>query len=97
MPTYVTLVNWTEHGIKNVKETVDRTEQVGSLAQQLGGQLTTVYWTQGPYDIIGIFEFPNDETFAAFALAVGSRGAVRTESLRAYSREEMQRILQKLP
>jgi uncharacterized protein with GYD domain len=97
MPTYITLVNWTEQGITNVKETLDRDAQVGSLAQQLGGQLTTTYWTQGPYDLIVVFEFPDDETFAAFALALGSRGAVRTESLRAYSREEMQRILQKLP
>ena len=78
MATYVTLVNWTDQGIKSVKETADRTDQVSSLAQQLGGQLTTVYWTQGSYDLIGIFEFPDDETFAAFALAIGSRGNIRT-------------------
>ncbi len=97
MPTYITLVKWTDQGIKNVKGTADRTDQVQNLAQQFGGQLTTVYWTQGAYDLIGIFEFPDEESFTACALAVGASGNVRTESLRAYSREEIQRILQKLP
>ncbi len=59
--------------------------------------MTTLYWTQGSYDLISITEFPDDESASAFALTVGAGGAVRTESLRAYSAEEMQRILQKLP
>ncbi len=97
MPTYVSLIKWTEQGIKNVKETLDRTEQARSLAQQLGGQLTTTYWTQGAYDLIAFGEFPDEESFTAFVLTVASRGAVRTESLRAYTAEDMQRILQKMP
>ncbi len=97
MPKYVTLVKWTEQRASNVKDTVTRTEQVQDLAQQMGGQMETVLWTQGAYDLVGIFDFPDDESFAAFSLSVGCRRAVRTESLRGFTKEEMQRVLQKLP
>ena len=54
-------------------------------------------WTQGAYDLVGIFEFPDDESYTAFALTIGMRGSTRTETMRAFNAEEMQRILQKLP
>ncbi len=97
MAKYVTLVRWTEQGATTVKETVSRAEQVQGLAQQMGGQMDTLLWTQGAYDLIGIFDFPDEESFAAFALSAGSRGTVRTESLRGFTREEIQRVLQKMP
>lgn len=97
MARYVALIKWTEQAIQNVKETVDRAEQVQGLAQQMGGGIDTLLWTQGRYDLVGILDFPDDESFAAFALSVGSRGAVRTESLRAFTAEEMARVLQKMP
>jgi uncharacterized protein with GYD domain len=97
MASFVVLVQWTERGIQDARETLERARQVGALAEQMGGRLTTLLWTQGAYDLVGIAEFPDDETFAAFALAVGMRGATRTESLRAFTAEEMGRILEKLP
>lgn len=96
MPQYVTLVNWTDQGIRDVKQTVQRAEQVREMVRQLGGDMHTLYWTQGRYDLIAITEAPDDETVAAISLRIGATGNVRTEVLRAFGAEEMGGILAKL-
>ncbi len=96
MPRYVALVTWTEQGIKDVKETTQRAEQVRQMIEQMGGRMDTFFWTQGRYDFVAIAEAPDEETMAAIMLRVGSQGAVRTETLRAFDAEEMGRILQRL-
>ena len=95
MPTYVVLLNFTDQGIRTVKETIQRADGAAERAQQYGGSLQ-VYWTVGPYDLVGILEAPDDESATAFLLEVGIRGAVRTTTLRAYDREEMLGILERL-
>ncbi len=97
MPTYVSLIKWTDQGIRGVKETTARAEQASAAAQQAGGRFSAVYWTQGAYDIVVVSEFPDEEAAQAFLLATGMQGNIRTETLRAFSAEEMQRILQKVP
>ena len=97
MPTYVVLINWTEAGIRNVRDTVDRAEQARQGIERMGGRLTTLLWTQGRYDLVGVVEAPDDESVSAFALASAMQGSVRTETLRAYSAEEMRGILQRIP
>jgi len=96
MPRYVVLVNWTEQGIRNVKETLERTDSGGDLAEKHGLTLEQAYWTVGPYDMITIFEAPDDEALSAHLLEIGSLGNVRTTTLRAYSEEEMAGILRRL-
>jgi uncharacterized protein with GYD domain len=96
MPSYVVLVNWTDQGIRNVKGTLERTDDVARLAEKHGGRLVQTYWTVGPYDLVGIAEAPDDESATAFALELGSAGNVRTTTMRAYGREEMSRVLQRL-
>ena len=96
MPRYVVLVNWTEQGIRNVKETLQRTDSGSDLAEKHGLKLEQAYWTVGPYDMLTIFEAPNDEALSAHLLEIGSLGNVRTTTLRAYSEEEMSEILQRL-
>ena len=96
MPRYVVLVNWTEQGIRNVKETLQRTDSGGDLAEKHGLKLEQAYWTVGPYDMLTIFEAPNDEALSAHLLEIGSLGNVRTTTLRAYSEEKMSEILQRL-
>ena len=96
MPRYVVLVKWTEQGIRNVKETLQRTDSGGDLAEKHGLKLEQAYWTVGPYDMLTIFEAPNDEALSAHLLEIGSLGNVRTTTLRAYSEEEMSEILQRL-
>jgi uncharacterized protein with GYD domain len=95
MPTYVSLVNWTDQGIRDVKETLQRADRTAELAQKYGCSLQ-LYWTVGAYDIVSILEAPDEESATAYFLEVGSRGAVRTTTLRAYDREEMSSILGRL-
>ncbi len=97
MPTYVALMNWTEQGIRNVKDTVNRRQASGQALEQMGVRITATYWTQGAYDLVAICEAPDDETASAALLGLGMQGNLRTQTLRAYSAEEMQAILQKLP
>ena len=97
MPTYVHLVNWTEQGIRNFRETVDRGEAVQQMSSQLGGQLRDIYWTVGPYDLVVISEAPDDETATAFLLALGSQGNVRTTTLRGFNADEMRGIIERVP
>jgi len=93
MPTYISLVNWTEQGLRELKESPARADATANLAESFGGKLVQLYWTVGPYDIVGIFEAPDDETAAAMQLTIGSRGAVRTTTLRAFQRDEIDRII----
>ena len=96
MPTYVALVNWTDQGIRNVRETLDRAQKTEELAQKHGASMSQLYWTVGPHDIVAVLEAPDDESATAFLLELGSSGNVRTTTLRAYDREEMSGIIERL-
>ena len=96
MPTYVSLLRWTEQGIRNAKDTVNRRQEAEQRVQQAGGSIVATYWTQGSYDIVVISDFPDEDTAMAFLLGLGMQGNVRSETLCAFSAEDMQRILQKL-
>jgi uncharacterized protein with GYD domain len=96
MPTYISLLNFTDQGIRTVRETIQRAAGAAELAQQNYGCSLQTYWTVGPYDVVYILEAPDDESATAFLLDVGSRGVVRTATLRAYDREEMSGIIQRL-
>jgi uncharacterized protein with GYD domain len=96
MPTYIALMDWTEQGIKAVKETVQRRDQADALAEKHGARIEQVYWTVGPYDLVSILEAPDDESATAMLLELGSAGNLRTTTLRAYDREEMSGIIQRL-
>jgi uncharacterized protein with GYD domain len=95
MPTYISLINWTDQGIQALKESPARADATAELAASLGGKLVRLYWTVGPYDLVGILEAPDEETATAMQLTVGSRGAVRTTTLRAFDREEIEKIIAK--
>lgn len=96
MPTYISLVKWTDQGAKNVKETLKRAEQSMAAAEKMGGRITQMMWTTGTYDLVSISEWRDEESAQAFALMLASQGAVRTETLRAFNKDEMQHILSKL-
>jgi uncharacterized protein with GYD domain len=97
MPSYVVLYKWTDQGIREVKDTVTRAEQARRAVEQMGAKVEALYWTQGAYDLVAIATWPDEEMAMAFLLAQGRQGNVRTETLRAFSAEEMQRILAKMP
>jgi uncharacterized protein with GYD domain len=95
MPTYVSLLNWTDQGVRNVKDTLQRADIAAELAQKHGGSLQ-LYWTVGAYDIVAIVEAPDDESATAFLLEAGTFGNIRSTTLRAHDREEMSSILGRL-
>jgi uncharacterized protein with GYD domain len=96
MPTYISLLNFTDEGIRTVRETIERADRAGELAQRHGGRIERFYWTVGSYDAVAILEAPDDETATAFLLEAGSWGNVRTSTLRAYERDQMSGIIQRL-
>ena len=93
MPTYVSLVHWTEQGIKNYKDTMRRLEDFTRLAESMGGRVRESLYTVGEYDIVIVTEFPDDETATAGLLQVGSLGNVRTNTMRAFTADEMGGII----
>jgi uncharacterized protein with GYD domain len=96
MSTYVVLMNWTDQGIKTVKETVQRRDRADAQAERHGASIKQVYWTVGPYDLVVILEAPDDESATAMLLELSSAGNLRTTTLRAYDHDQMQGILQRL-
>ncbi len=94
MPTYLTLWNWTESGIKDFRQTTARVEQVKADFGKLGVTLD-VRWTVGAYDGMAIVEAPDEESATAALLRLGSAGSVRTTTMRAFDADEMARILEK--
>ena len=96
MPTYVALMNWTDQGVRTVGDTVNRREQADALAEKHGAKIEQVYWTVGPVDLVTILQAPDDESVTAVLLELGTGGNLRTTTLRAYDRDEMSGILQRL-
>jgi uncharacterized protein with GYD domain len=97
MPTYVTLLRYTEQGIKNIKESPSRLEKAKQAFKAFGGELKSFHLVQGRYDAVVIGELPNDDAVAKFALSTGAQGNVRTETLRAFTEEEFRKIVSGLP
>ena len=95
MATFVSLINWTEQGIKNFRDSPKRADAFREVVEKNGGRVISIYWTLGEYDIIAVTETPDDETFTAIALTLGSLGNVRTASLRAFDQAELKGIIEK--
>src|ERR1041384_1921898 len=96
MATYVGLIQFADQGIRNIKDTVKRGDAAMAEAQKMGMKIVEEYWTMGAYDGVVIIEAPDDETMSAFILKVGSLGNVQGQTLRAFRRNEMERILAKI-
>lgn len=97
MPSYITLVNFTDQGIRNVKDTTKRAKAFQTLGGKTGIELKGIYWTMGRYDVVVVTEAPDDETISRAMLSLGSIGNVRTETLRAFSAKEMDKLVKGLP
>ena len=97
MPTYITLFNLTEQGIKNIKDAPKRIEEGIKAAEAIGGKLIGFYSVMGEYDYVSIGEAPSDEAYMTFLLGIGAQGNARTTTLKAFTREEFAEMLKKLP
>ena len=95
MPTYVNLIRFTDQGIRNYRDTVARAEDYWAAIEKAGGRVLHEVWTLGEYDIVVLFEAPDDETATSLALQVSSAGNVRTTTMRGFEAEEMRGIVER--
>jgi uncharacterized protein with GYD domain len=97
MPTFITTIQFTERGIKDVRDTCKRAEAFKTSAKKLGIKVSGVYWTLGAFDGALICEAPDEETVTAALLDIGTLGNVRTRTVRAFDATEMQKVLSLMP
>jgi uncharacterized protein with GYD domain len=95
MPNYITLGNWTEQGIKNVKESPKRADAVSALANKLGAKMQ-IFYTMGRYDIVALTEAPNDDVAMQLLLEIGKLGNVKTQTLKAWTTSEATKVISKI-
>ena len=96
MVRFITLLRFTEQGAKNIKDTSKRADAVKELAKKFGVTMKDVYWTMGACDVVVIFDAPDDAAMTALSMSVASAGNVRTQTMRAFSREELNGVIGKL-
>ena len=96
MATYVVLCNFTEQGLRAVKNTVSRADAAKEAASKFGVNMREVFWTQGQYDIVTLLEANDEQSAAAFGLALAGQGNVKMQTLRAFTRDEMSQIVKKV-
>jgi uncharacterized protein with GYD domain len=97
MPTYVTLMRFTDQGIRTIKESPARLEAAKKVFQSAGAELKSFYLALGNYDAIAIVEGPNDEVAARLALAIGAQGNLRTDTMRVFNESEYRKLVSGLP
>lgn len=95
MATYIALVDYTEQGIRNIKDSPRRADALASKAEETGNRIKEIYWTVGDHDGVVIFEAADDISASALMLSLAQGGNVRTRTLRAFGRSEMEQILSK--
>jgi uncharacterized protein with GYD domain len=93
MPTYVSLINWTDQGIKNFKDTTHRAQDFSNSVDKTGGHVRELVWTVGECDMVCIVDFPDDESLTASMLQVGALGNIRTRTMRAFDARQMQGVI----
>jgi uncharacterized protein with GYD domain len=96
MPTYISLTNWTDQGIRNIKDGPKRLDAAKQMIKDAGGELKGFYMTLGAYDLVTIVEAPNDEVVAKMLLTIGALGNIRTTTLRAFTEAETRTIIASL-
>jgi uncharacterized protein with GYD domain len=97
MPTFIMMLNWTEQGIRAVKDASKRSQAARELAKKMGVEIKHVYMTTGDHDLLAILETANGDNVAKFALAISALGNVRTRTVRAWSESEYMKLVSELP
>ena len=97
MATYISLVNYTDQGIRNIKDSPKRLDAAKKMLKDMGGELKQFYLTMGSHDIVTVVEAPSDETVAKFVLMLAAGGNVRTMTLKAFTEAEYRKLISTLP
>ena len=96
MATFIWVGNFTEQGMRTIKDTTKRSEAARELAKKHGVTIKDMYWTVGMYDLVAIFEAADAEAVSAFGLTIGQSGNLTGQTLRAFSKDEMNKVLAKV-
>lgn len=96
MPTYLIQSQWTDQGIRNVKESAKRLDIGKKKLKEMGGEIKAVYLTTGAYDMLAVAEVPSDAAMAAYVLWLGSQGNLRTQTVKAFTEDEYRSIVGQL-
>lgn len=94
MGTFIALLDYTDAGIRNIKDSPHRADKFNEIAERAGARVVGQYWTLGSHDGVLILEAPNDEVAASLLLALGAEGNVRTTTLRAYEWGQAQDLIE---
>lgn len=97
MATFISLITMTQHGEEEIKHSAERAVAFRAIAENIGASVKEMYWTLGGFDGVLLFDAPDDETAASLMLALGSKGNVRTQTLRAFNSEQIASILGNIP
>jgi uncharacterized protein with GYD domain len=97
MPLFIVSLNWTDQGIRAIKEAPKRSEAAKALAKKLGIQIKDIYLTSGESDLVAIIDSPSGDNVAKLAMAIGSQGNVRTKTVRAWTEAEYMKLISELP
>jgi uncharacterized protein with GYD domain len=97
MPKYIGLINYTQKGIENVKDSPNRFDAFKKLCKSMGANVEAIYLTMGRYDLMVIVDAPNSEVIAKIMLSTASKGSASTETLQAFTEEEYRKIMAALP
>ncbi|NKB56546.1 MAG: GYD domain-containing protein [Alphaproteobacteria bacterium] len=93
MPMYISLMNYTDQGLRTIKKSTNRADSARSMAEELGGSIEQIYLTMGNYDLIAIADFPDDATAATFVLRIGALGNVKATTLKAFQEDAFRIII----
>ncbi len=96
MATYITTIQFTDQGIRAIGQTTQRAAAFEAQAKEFGVEVAAIYWTQGGYDGLIIFDAPDDQSATAMMLRLESQGNVRTATSRAFNAAEMDEVLAKI-
>ena len=96
MATYILLMNFTDQGIRKIKDTTKRADAFKDMAKKCGAAAKDVFWTLGEYDVVAIVEAPDDISMTALGLSSGALGNVRTQTLRAFTQGEIKTVVGKI-
>jgi uncharacterized protein with GYD domain len=96
MPTYLIQSQWTDQGIRSVRDSAKRLDLGRKKLNEMGGEIKAVYLTMGAFDMLAVVEVPNDATLAAYVLWLGSQGNLRTQTVKAYTEDEYRKIIGEL-
>ena len=94
---FICSINWTDQGIRSVKDAPKRTQAARDLAKKIGVEIKAIYLTSGDSDLLVIIDTPNGDNMAKFALALGAMGAARTRTARAWPEAEFMKLVSELP